>query len=269
MSEPVAPALPGYVHGGTDPAEVARLDKQAAFCAGWVFRTFDAPAGARVLDLATGVGAMAWELHRRHPDARLVGVDLAAPQLRVARRHRAFLPLLRADGSKLPFRDGAFERVHCSWLLEHVPEPVPILREVRRVLAPGGVCHFTEVDNGSLRATPDSPEVLDALLALNAAQQRAGGDPYVGQKLERLFHAAGFPRVEVTPVALEGSAEDPVFFQGFIDEFAEIFEGLDEALPEHRLLLAAAAARLRALARLPGASLRYTARIARGYKDRG
>jgi len=126
-------------------ARVARLEKQARWCAPWMLERFDAKPSMRVLDLATGVGAMAHELVARFPGIALVGVDLSATQLASA---RGKCPLARANAATLPFHDDTFDRVHCSWLLEHLSPhaAVAVLRDVRRVLKRGGYCHFTEVD---------------------------------------------------------------------------------------------------------------------------
>ncbi len=220
----------GYVHGQSDAREVARLEKQARFFAGFIFPDLDVPAGARVLDLATGVGAMAGELRRAWPDALVVGIDLSAAQLEWARRHHAEIPVARADAAHLPFPDSTFDRVHCSWLLEHVRAPVPILTEVRRVLRPGGYCLFTEVDNATFTMEPPSDLVAEVMAALAAAQVAAGGDPYVGAKLDGYFAEAGFARVERSPRWMHGHPGEPRFFDGFVTEVAEIFEGLDESL---------------------------------------
>ncbi len=256
-----------YIHGGSDEREVARLEKQAGFGAPWMLADFDVPAGARVLDLATGVGAMAGWILDRFPGIRLCGVDLSASQLAWARRNHPRLPVSRANAARLPFADQTFERVHCSWLLEHVPGPVAveILREVRRVLREGGHCHFTEVDNSTFRATPASADIEAVLAALNEAQQRGGGDPYVGKSLQGYFAAAGFSRAEILSRPIHGGPEDPGFFQGFIDEFAEIFEGLDESLPGMKAQVQRAAVALRGL-RGQGGSLDYTATVAKGFR---
>ena len=55
------------------------------------------------------------------------------------------------------------------------------------------------------------------------------------QKLDALYREAGFSKVEVFPCVVFGSAKDPAFFQQFIDEFAEIFESIDEALGPERV----------------------------------
>ncbi|MBL8954659.1 MAG: class I SAM-dependent methyltransferase [Myxococcaceae bacterium] len=254
-----------YIHGSTDDREVARLDKQARWCAPWVLARFDAAPGMRVLDLATGVGSMATELLARWPGIVLSGVDLSATQLAKARRHHAALPLVRANGTTLPFPDDTFDRVHGSWFLEHVPADVAVqaLREVRRTLKPGGYAHFTEVDNSTFRTEPRLPKVHAALDELNAGQQRAGGDPFIGPKLAGYLAAAGFGRIDARENPMTGDANDLVFFRGFIDEFAEIFEGLDEALGAP---LTAAATELRGLIDLPGARIEYRSTIAQAHK---
>lgn len=258
---------PAYVHGSTDAREVARLEKQADFTARFTFGTLDLQPGQRVLDLATGVGAMGSRLQLRCPGALVIGVDLSNDQLAAARANHPGLPVLRANGTRLPFPDASFERVHCSWLLEHVSDPLPVLREVARVLAPGGFCQFVEVDNATLASVPPSPAVEELMGRLNDAQERGGGDPFVGQRLHLLFDAAGFSRSEIVHHPLVGDATDPAFFRAFVDEFAEIFEGLDESLgATSSPLIAQAIGELRALPSTPEAQLRYTPVIARGWK---
>ena len=259
----------GYIHGGTDSREVARLEKQAFWCASWMLRRFDAASGTRVLDVATGVGAMAGQLLSRYPGISLTGVDLSASQLATARKNHPGAMYARANGSALPFHDDTFDRVHASWFLEHVaPQTaVDVLREVRRVLKRGGYCHFTEVENSTFRTEPQLPRVREAMTLLNEGQLRAGGDPYIGPKLESYFRAAEFARIDARPSPIVGDAKDPTYFQGFIDEFSEIFEGLDEALgAQNAAKLQAAADELRGLHRIEGSSLHYCATIAQAWK---
>jgi ubiquinone/menaquinone biosynthesis C-methylase UbiE len=256
-----------YVHGSTDAREVARLEKQADFTSSFTFSTLDLQPGQRVLDLATGVGAMGARLLRACPGLKLTGVDLSATQLGAARHNHPELPVLRGDATRLPFADATFDRVHCSWLLEHVPTPVAVLKDVRRVLKAGGFCQFIEVDNATFAVTPECPAALEVLGLLNEAQRRGGGDPFVGRWLEREFAAAGFERVEIVRRQLVGDERDPRFLQAFVDEFAEIFEGLDESLGVEALpLISRAIAELRRLPQLTGSSMRYTPSIVRAWR---
>lgn len=256
-----------YIHGGTDEREVERLIKQAAFVAPFTLTDFPVRGGDVVLDLATGVGAMAAQLTKYFPKISLFGVDLRASQLRTAKRRHPIAHYAQANGARLPFRDQTFDRVHCSWLLEHIPTPpgpVAILKEVRRVLKPEGLCHFIEVDNSTWRTVPEVPDITAVMKSLNDAQLKGGGDPFIGKKLPELFKQAGFTRVTTRPSVLFGTPKEPAFMQAFIDEFAEIFESLDEALaPEDAKRAQRAAASLRNLINIPGSELHYRGVIAR------
>ena len=95
------------------------------------------PRERRVLDVATGTGDLAAELARQGAD--VVAADFAGNMLRSARRKLPpALPLVQGDAQCLPFRDGAFDRVTNAFLLRNLSDLDQGLREMRRVLRPGG-----------------------------------------------------------------------------------------------------------------------------------
>lgn len=239
---------------------------QASFVAGFALTHFDAPPGSRVLDLGTGVGAMAAELARRYPGISLTGVDISAAQLARARALHPIANYVEANAEKLPFSDGSFDRVHASWVLEHVSRPVSVLAEVKRVLARGGIAHFTEVDNATLRVEPPLPELTDTFDALNAAQLAAGGDPFIGRRLAELARAAGFRRVETREVLLLGDDAHETMRSALYEEFAGICESLDESLAEAAVSRARLAAEL-IRSRGVGTSLEYRPVILRVFGE--
>lgn len=98
--------------------------------------------GERVLDLGCGPGHTALALAAR--GCEVVGLDLAAPMLDHARRLAAERGLQsvrfeRGDVEALPHPRGAFDRVTSRFSAHHYPEPQAALREVARVLRPGGL----------------------------------------------------------------------------------------------------------------------------------
>jgi SAM-dependent methyltransferase len=104
------------------------------------------PADDRViLDCACGRGFYL-NMYRYVSRCKLVGLELEADIIRKARHNVGHLPgitLTRGDIYALPFPDGYFDGVILSEILEHVSDDVAGLREVRRVLKPGGVAAIT------------------------------------------------------------------------------------------------------------------------------
>ena len=253
-----------YIHGPTDPHEVARLEHQAVFIGARALLGFPAREGDLILDLGTGVGAMVGQLLRHCPGIRVVGLDRQRSALQTAQANRPEAIYVAGDAMDLPFPDGAFDHVHGSWIIEHVPDPVVALREVRRVLRPGGTCRFLEVDNASLRTVPEYAEVVTVMTALNQTQVEANaGDPFIGQRLNELLLATGFSDVDVRPLKIVGSTDDPVHYRDFSRVFVDIFESVEGLLgPAMAPTIRAATERIRALPDVPGSELHYTPIVA-------
>jgi SAM-dependent methyltransferase len=81
--------------------------------------------GKRVLDIGCGHAPYRERLEKM--GAKWTGLDLAGPGCSII-----------GDGDHLPFRDGSFDAVLCAAVLEHMPEPDSIMREINRVLTPNG-----------------------------------------------------------------------------------------------------------------------------------
>jgi demethylmenaquinone methyltransferase/2-methoxy-6-polyprenyl-1,4-benzoquinol methylase len=92
--------------------------------------------GDRVLDVATGTGAVARELVKT--GCTVVGVDQSPEMLAEARRTAPGLELVEGRAEALPFGDAEFDGLTFTYLLRYVADPVSTLRELRRVVKPGG-----------------------------------------------------------------------------------------------------------------------------------
>ncbi|HWD10897.1 MAG TPA: ubiquinone/menaquinone biosynthesis methyltransferase [Solirubrobacteraceae bacterium] len=104
--------------------------------------TADPHAGDRVLDVATGTGMVAAELLRRC-ECSVVGIDqstamLARARARFAAGERSRIELVEGQAEALPFADASFDVLTVTYLLRYVDDPAATVRELARVLRPGG-----------------------------------------------------------------------------------------------------------------------------------
>lgn len=98
------------------------------------------PGTGWALDLATGTGDIAALSARSYPQAKVIGADFSQNMLREAEKRFVDTGIhwQACDANNLPYDDNVFESVTFGYLLRNVDDAVKVLREVRRVLKPGG-----------------------------------------------------------------------------------------------------------------------------------
>jgi demethylmenaquinone methyltransferase/2-methoxy-6-polyprenyl-1,4-benzoquinol methylase len=121
---------------------------------GWrahAIRALQLAPDARVLDLCTGTGDMAMAAASAAPRARVIGVDFAPAMLRIgAAKFRAArlsdrVALVRGDATRVPVRDGWADAATIGFGIRNVAEPERTVRELVRVLKPGGRLAIVEL----------------------------------------------------------------------------------------------------------------------------
>lgn len=95
-----------------------------------------------VVDVGCGAGSVAKAVKRERPDLHVFGCDLSQSALAIARASKDDVDFRLATAENLPFRDGELDFVWIFDVLEHVADPEVVLREVARVLKPGGGFHL-------------------------------------------------------------------------------------------------------------------------------
>jgi demethylmenaquinone methyltransferase / 2-methoxy-6-polyprenyl-1,4-benzoquinol methylase len=181
----------------------------------------DPRPGQRVLDVATGTGLVAFDLARR--GCHVVGLDQSAEMLAAARtrlhRHPALagrLTLVHGEAERLPFPDAEFDALTFTYLLRYVDDPVATLRELARVVTPGGKIGMVEfgVPESPLLRTMWRVHTRAALPAIGRLVSRAWLDVgrFLGPSIEdfhrrerdlpALWHAAGIRDVQVRRLSL-------------------------------------------------------------------
>jgi SAM-dependent methyltransferase len=224
-----------YIHGRSD-SESTRLHSQASGLGFLLHEDVRYPPGCRVLEAGCGVGAQTVLLARNSPGANFVSIDISPESLDRARKHVSgeglpHVSFCQADIGHLPFPDGTFDHVFVCFTLEHIPDPLPALENLRKVLKPGGTLTVIEGDHGSALFHPDTRAahlVIDCLVTL---QREAGGNALIGRELEHLAIDAGFIDVRVSPLQTYASPGIP----GSTDAVRRIFIAMIEGVREQAI----------------------------------
>ena len=143
------------------------------------------------LDVGCGDGALLCELRRRGFGRRLAGVEITQAAVEIARKRQQIDRVELYDGIHLPARDGAYELGVLSHVLEHVPEPAALLKEVARVC----------------RAV-----VVEVPLEANVSARRASKRVHAAEvgHLQRLDRAAVHALVSRAGLSILAELDDPL-----------------------------------------------------------
>lgn len=192
--------------------------------------------GSRVLDMACGDGVYtAWLAERVGPRGHVVGVDIAPAYLHLARRHAAAAGL-RARVSfeigaieGLPFADGEFDLAWCAHSLYSLPDPLAALRELRRVVRPGGTVAILENDTLHHMLLPWPAELELAVRQAQLDALRAASDDaakfYIGRNLCGAFAAAGLAHCHTQTRTIDHRAplspDERTYLGSYLQDLAE------------------------------------------------
>jgi len=139
----------------------------------------DAAPDDAVLDVATGTGLVARAIAERY-GCEVVGLDRSADMLSAAAAGDGHIPLVRARAECLPFPDASFDHLTFTYLLRYVDDPAAVMRELARVVRPGG--RIVSLDFG----VPPNP-ILRAMWRAYTAI----GLPLIGRAISREWAGVG------------------------------------------------------------------------------
>ena len=160
--------------------------------------------GTDVLDVGCGPGTITVEMASLVAPGRVVGVDASAEVVARATaeaRDGATVEFRTGDATALPFDDDGFDVVHAHQLLQHVADPVAVLREMARVTRPGGVVAARDSDYAGMFWHPRLPGLDEWLELYRTLARGNGGEPDAGRRLLSWALEAGFDAADVTATA--------------------------------------------------------------------
>jgi ubiquinone/menaquinone biosynthesis C-methylase UbiE len=162
-----------------------------------------------LLDCGCGPGSITLDLAEVVAPGEVVGIDIgsaevAAASAAAASRGCTNVRFERADVYELPFPDGTFDAAFAHAVLQHLDDPRRALKEMRRVLKPGGVAGIADIDRGGDIYAPTSPLLEQAFALID----RPIKQPHYARSQRRLLLEADFAHAEASAAAHSwGTAE--------------------------------------------------------------
>jgi ubiquinone/menaquinone biosynthesis C-methylase UbiE len=170
-----------------------------------------------IVDFGSGLGQFTRAMARGARRGRVVGIERDEKQLAEAQRLAAadnesqLVEFRRGDVLNLEVEWGSFDVAHARFILEHVPDPLRVVKAMVRAVKPGGRIILADDDHGVLRIWPEPPGINDLWNAYIRTYDRIGNDPYVGRRLVSLLHQAGAKPRRNTWIFFGGCAGMEIF----------------------------------------------------------
>jgi SAM-dependent methyltransferase len=211
-----------------------------------LFRRYDLPADARILDAGCGTGEIAWRLAELFPRASVLGVDVLDAPLAIARaRHASLAPRLRFEKRSvfsLDLDGGSFDLTVCRHVVQAIPEPERALAELVRVTRPGGRLHLIAEDYGMVHFPPRRLDPRDFWPEVPRQFGRSTGtDLFVGRRAYGILRSLGLERISVDYVVVDTlrvpretfAAIWEAWRDGYVDAIAEHTQFTREEVRAH------------------------------------
>ncbi|CAL5866726.1 uncharacterized protein PFLUO_LOCUS936 [Penicillium psychrofluorescens] len=154
----------------------------------------------RILDVGCGPGTISTDLAKYVPDGEVVGVEYVHDPLEGARQFAADAGVTNisfqvGDIHALKFPDDSFDVVHAHQVLQHIADPVQALREMRRVVKPGGI--VAARDSATFDWYPENEGIVAWNHLIERTQRARGGNPHPGNMIHVWAAKAGFARQKI------------------------------------------------------------------------
>lgn len=159
--------------------------------------------GAIVLDVGCGPGTITIDIADRVAPGEVIGLDASADIVAQASATAnangvSNVRFVSGDAYALDFPDDMFNVVHAHQTLQHVHDPVAVLREMARVTKPGGVIAARDADYGGMIWFPQLPGLTKWIDTYQAVHRSNHSEPDAGRRMRAWATDAGFTQITST-----------------------------------------------------------------------
>ncbi|OQE27705.1 hypothetical protein PENSTE_c004G05159 [Penicillium steckii] len=150
----------------------------------------------RILDIGCGPGSITVDLAEHVPQGQVIGLERAGSILEQARelasqRGIMNIEFVEGDANGLSFEENSFDVVLCHQVLQHVGDPIGMLKEMNRVTKSGGIVAAREADYGVFVWYPELPGLREWQTLYDRVARFNGGEPNAGRMLHVWARKAG------------------------------------------------------------------------------
>jgi SAM-dependent methyltransferase len=231
-----------YIHG-SEPGEQRRLSRLNELLNDACLAELRLQGGENMLDVGSGLGQFTRAMART-AKRRVTGIERDAAQIAEANRQtsaageQGLVEFRQGDAIQLPLGPrewGSFDVVHTRFLLEHVPDPLAIVRAMALAVRPGGRVVLADDDHAILRLWPEPGGFGILWRAYMQSYTALGNDPDTGLKLVQWLYSSGLKPVRNQWIWFGACAGEDSFADK-LQNTIKIIAGAREVMLTNRLI---------------------------------
>jgi len=227
--------MSGHDYGQKEPMENEAMVRTLAAQASAIWpqekellkRIFPRP-GLEVIDVGCGTGEISSRLVSEFSPRHVTGIDLAETHIRLAQTRYAGIPGVSfqyGDATRMMFEDNSFDVAICRHMLQAVPDPMAVLREMIRVTKPGGWLYTLAEDYGMLFFHPTKYDTDEFFNSYGGkASAKAGSDLRQGRKMPAIFASLHCTEIEAHFLCIDTLRVERKLFAEIIIHWRDGFE---------------------------------------------
>lgn len=225
--------MSNYVHGYSE-REMKRLQDQANTLDELLHRDSIFPEGSKILEAGCGAGSQTKIIASKNPSCHFTSIDISETSIKKAKTtvqslHITNVVFKKGDIFNLDFEAETFDHIFVCFVLEHLPNPIQALLNLKKVLRKGGTITVIEGDHGSAYFYPHSDAAQKTIQCQIQLQAMHGGNALIGREIYPLLSQAGFSNCIVTPRMVYVDSSKPFWVEGFTkNTFTAMIEGVEK-----------------------------------------